>query len=108
MRLLNSRTEQNREPSERPLTHPAGRQGQEGRDPERPRGEAGPRPRCFLHVAFLELPQSHHFYGPAFPLPAIFVISLETIKCPITLVFFFKSKFPVNYQPECPRPKGRT
>lgn len=50
-----------------------------------------------VHVAFLEPEPSHRFRGPAFPLTAIFVISLGTIKCLITLVFFFKSKFPANY-----------
>lgn len=44
---------------------------------------------CPEHAVFLEPKPSHHFYGAAFPLTAIFVISLETIKCLITLVFFF-------------------
>lgn len=40
---------------------------------------------CLVQMAFLEPGPSRHFRGPAFPLTAIFVISLGTIKCLITL-----------------------
>lgn len=34
------------------------------------------------------LEPGNHVYGVAFPVTAVFVISLETVKCVLTLVFF--------------------